>query len=79
MSTTPTKLKNAMDPDRVSKMMFLRLIAGHMKELEFINTGMAKISTKQEEARQQASLNSQKAKGGWLILYRTRILWMWSA
>ena len=78
MSTSPTKLKNAMDPDRVSKMIFLRLNAGHMKELEFINTGMAKISARQKEARYQVPLHRQKARGRWLMLYRARILWMWS-
>lgn len=59
-----------MEPSRVGKMMFLWLNSGSIKEVRFINTGMAKINARQEEVRRQAAETS--AEGAAEVIYLTQ-------
>ena len=53
LSTNLTKLRCQMSPDRVSKIMYVRLNAGRVKEVKYINAGLAKIGARQEDARRE--------------------------
>lgn len=63
VATTLNKLRRGMDPDRVRKMMYLRLNSSRIKETKLVNTGTVKLATKQAKGRKQAAKAQEEGAG----------------